>query len=461
MRSLITTLLLVLLPFGAGAEVPPMVAKVPPMVVLDLSPHFQRGVYVSTVRAARLVAGEPHVGRPYGVVDPVQETALPSVREYNAVITLRETTGLPAVFASDVSQLYPETHLPKVGWRHAVGLHQRYREAVLPRDVAVSPITLVMAETDLPKTMVSVVTPVQETRLPEVAKYLPIRVKRKVRLDDFHSAPSPYWSLKSGPRISEAKAAAWEDELKLCDDPNTDVVADAIDTSTLKIVCAGPIGLHNNDKYTNTVPVKAYLIEQKALGYNAVLFEWLTGATTAPALRDLMEWANGEFDTIILAPVPSAFGTAHKMPKVAKLRTTLNALMGQADAVLLGWGFTIDTVLMGDEGSKGFCKRFFRGVERRAAANGVPVWGNLYTRYHGGDWKYQYTPENHTAYVCGNIAPSGMFMSADIIKAKVAIYGISSAKPIILGPFRSANADKSVTIYNSLGFGAIKMERMR
>jgi hypothetical protein len=276
----------------------------------------------------------------------------------------------------------------------------------------------------------------------------------------FRSAPSPYWSMTKGPQISEEKAGAWEDELMLQDEANTNVITDAIDASTLKIVCAGPIGLHNNDKYTNTMSRKAYLIEQKALGYNAVLFEWLTGATTAPALRDLMEWANGEFDTIILAPVPSGFGK-HIMPNVANMNTTLNGLMDQADAVLLGWGFTIDTVLMGDEGSKGFCKRFFRVIEGRAAEKGVPVWGNLYTRYHGGSWKYQYTPENHTAYVCGNIVHSGMFMSADIIKAKVAIYGISSAKPIILGPFQSGNSDKSVAIYNSLGFGAIKMEKIK
>jgi hypothetical protein len=287
--------------------------------------------------------------------------------------------------------------------------------------------------------------------------YPSVQAEQSASRTAFHNAPSPYWSMTTGPKISEEKAGAWEDELMLQDEANTNVIADAIDTSTLKIVCAGPIGLHNTDKYTNTMSRKAYLIEQKALGYNAVLFEWLTGATTAPALRDLMEWANGEFDTIILAPVPSAFAK-HIMPTVADMDTTLDALMDQADAVLLGWGFTIDTVLMGDEGSKGFCKRFFRVVERRAAAKGTPVWGSLHTRYHGGDRKYQYTPENHTAYVCGNIVPQGMTMSTEDINAKVAAHGVPSGKPIIFGPFHLGNIDKNVARFNRRGFGAIKME---
>ena len=298
------------------------------------------------------------------------------------------------------------------------------------------------------------------TRLPRVQEIEPVPVPAsgRVRLSDYN-APSPYWSMNSGLRISEAKAGAWEDVFKLRDDPNTAVIADTIDHASLKIVTAGPIGLRDSERLTNTVAIQSYLVDQKALGYNAVLFEWITGSMVNQQFLALVTWAAGEFDTIIVAPVPGG-QTDNRLPTRLKTNNALNALLDQADVCLLGWGFTIDLVLYGDEGDEEFAKRFFRWAERRAAAKGVPVWGNLYTRFHGTDQKYQYTPANHTAYVCCNIAPQGnMVRSAANINAKIAAHGVPAGKPIILGPFHRGNMDKSVAIYNSLGYGAIKMEK--
>jgi hypothetical protein len=278
----------------------------------------------------------------------------------------------------------------------------------------------------------------------------------------FHNAPSPYWSMTTGPQISEEKAGAWEDELMLRDDANVNVIADAIDTSKLKIAYSGPIGLANG--YTNLVPIKAYLTEQKAKGYNAVLIDWLTGSIMSPSkLIDFVDWANGEFDTVIIAPVPSSY-SKHILQSKAETFTTLNTLLDKADAVLLGWNFTVDTVLYGDEGSKEFCTRFFRAVEVKASAKNVPVWGFLFTRFHGSNRKYQYTPQNLTAYVCGHIIPAGrqtLIPKPEQVIAKAVANGVPEGKPIILGPIQTGNIDRKVKIYNSMGFGAIKVERIR
>jgi hypothetical protein len=296
------------------------------------------------------------------------------------------------------------------------------------------------------------VPPMVETRLPHIKEFNTVPAYVPTLLN----SPSPYWSMgQKAPKISEAKAAAWEDTLKLHDNPNANVVADTIDTSKLKIVCAGPIGLNNTDEFTNTVAIQAYLVEQKELGYNAVLFEWITcSAVASTDFVAIVTWAKSEFATVIIAPSPAPCGRF--MPSMVKTDDTLNALMDQADVVLLGWGFTIDTVIYGDESSNEFCNRFFRWVETQAAAKGIPLWGNLYTRIHGSSQKYQYTPENLTAYVCGNIVPSGMYASTDVINATIASHGVPAGKKIILGPFQGARADKSVAIYNKKGFGVIK-----
>ena len=278
--------------------------------------------------------------------------------------------------------------------------------------------------------------PVHELRMPVVQEMglVPATAEDKLSLSDY-SASSPYWSFTKGVKISEEKAGAWEDALMDSDEPNTAVIADTIDTSTLKIVCAGEIGLGDAERFTDTVAIQAYLSRQKVLGYNAVLFEWITGNVVTDEFVALVTWAAGEFDTIIVAPVPGGQADG-RLPTRAKTTATLNLLLDQADVCLLGWGFTIDLVLYGDEDSNEFATRFFRWAERKAAAKGVPVWGNLFTHFHGTDQKYQYTPENHTAYVCANVTPrAGLFVGAEWINAKVAANGVPAGKPIILGPF--------------------------
>jgi len=260
---------------------------------------------------------------------------------------------------------------------------------------------------------------------------------------------SPFWSFCAGPVIEAENAADWENTLGLFDQPNTDVIADAVEVSKLKIT-------HVIYGFKPVAPavLQDYLLAEKAKGYNAVLLEWRTGSDPGPVCA-LMSWARLNFDTVIVAPVPSQRGGL--FPSVSSAAAALTNLMGQADAVLLGWGFTIDEVFYGDPAVENFCALFFRWCENQAALAGVPVWGNVYVNIHGGGGRYQYTPTNLTAYVCGNIfdyrqkfvvAPKSM------IARRLAAEGVPAEKPVILGPFYD---DRIAASYSRMGYGVLKM----
>jgi hypothetical protein len=129
-----------------------------------------------------------------------------------------------------------------------------------------------------------------------------------------------------------------------------------------------------------------------------------------------------------------------------------------ADAVILGWGWTIDTVKYGDVETEMFCKRWFRLIERQAVKQNVPMWGNVFTRFHGSHESYVYAPRNMNAYVVGNVAPARQFMAVkpSVLASRIEAV-VPAGKPVVLGPFYGGNADKLVNVYSGLGYGAVRL----
>jgi len=140
----------------------------------------------------------------------------------------------------------------------------------------------------------------------------------------------------------------------------------------------------------------------------------------------------------------------------------LDSLLAKADIVLLGFDSTIDGVINeSDERIEEITTRWFRIVEARAALKNIPIWGSSYMRFHGTNQKYQYTPDNHTAYVCANLFPPAsrvLLVPNNKITEALNKTSIPQGKPVMLafhGVF--ANADKLVKIYNNRGYGTLKI----
>ena len=81
----------------------------------------------------------------------------------------------------------------------------------------------------------------------------------------------------------------------------------------------------------------------------------------------------------------------------------------------------------------------------------------MYVNIHGGGQRYQYTPTNLTAYVCGNVfnyRQKFVTASKAMIAARLAVEGVPGGKPVILGPFYD---DRAAAVYGRMGYGVLKM----
>ena len=273
-------------------------------------------------------------------------------------------------------------------------------------------------------------------------------------IENMWRRPSFYWSAEHGPVVEAEHAAAWEQAMVDTDEENTATVASALEVSTLKIVAPCPVDMRG----TNDVPLRALLLKHKADGYNAVLLPWWSGKPYQQVAR-LATWAKPRFDAVIIAPVPSQYSKeVSTFPSRTKARMAVSNILAVADAVVLGWGWTIDTVKYGDVETEMFCKRWFRLIERQAVEQNVPMWGNVFTRFHGSHESYVYAPSNMNAYVVGNAAPAQQFMAVkpSVLASRIEAV-VPAGKPVVLGPFYGGNADKLVNVYNGLGYGAVRL----